>query len=152
MIEDRLSTNSSNEEIFNAAAGIYQDALDRSGYSHKLTYKPKKAKKEKRRQRKILWWNPPYNASVSTNVGQMFLAMLDKHFPKGSELHKLFNRNNVKMSYRTGKNVQSYISSHNKAILRDKSEVTKRPCNCKKDPCPVGGDCGISCGTYRADV
>ena len=59
MIEDRLSTNSSNEEIFKAAAGIYQDALERSGYSHKLTYKPKKAKKEKRRQRKILWWNPP---------------------------------------------------------------------------------------------
>ena len=91
MIEDRLSVNSSNEAIFNEAAGIYQEALSRSGYNHKLKYKPKKPeKKEKRRQRKILWWNPPYNASVATNIGQIFLAMLDQHFPKGSELHMVY--------------------------------------------------------------
>ena len=56
------------------------------------------------------------------------------------------------MSYSTGRNVKSFISSHNKSILRNKPEMTKRPCNCRKDPCPVGGDCGISGVTYRADV
>ena len=37
-IESRLSTLSSNEEIFNESVHIYEDALKKSGYNHKLTY------------------------------------------------------------------------------------------------------------------
>ena len=37
-VERRLSKLSSNEKIFNDSIPIYQEALVKSGYSHKLTY------------------------------------------------------------------------------------------------------------------
>ena len=37
-IQKRISKNSSNREIFNSAAPLYQKALSDSGYSHKLEY------------------------------------------------------------------------------------------------------------------
>ena len=39
-INRRLSTISANEEIFNEAAPIYQDALRRSGYEYQLKFDP----------------------------------------------------------------------------------------------------------------
>ena len=35
-IETRLSKLSSNEKVFNESVSIYQEALDKSGYNHKL--------------------------------------------------------------------------------------------------------------------
>ena len=156
MIANRLSKNSSNKEIFNEAVGPYNDALARSGFKEKLKYEPPtdkaKSSKKDKRIRDVIWWNPPYNARVATDVGKLFLNMAERHFPEGSTLRKAFNKNNLKMSYRTGKNMRSHIDSHNKAILKNKTEVVKAPCNCKKDPCPVGGECGTSSVIYRADV
>ena len=37
-IESRLSSLSSSEKIFNDSVTPYQDALDKSGYKHKLKY------------------------------------------------------------------------------------------------------------------
>ena len=37
-IESRLSSLSSSEKIFNDSVTPYQDALDKSGYKHKLQY------------------------------------------------------------------------------------------------------------------
>ena len=45
-----------------------------------------------------MWFNPPYNRNVKTNIGYNFLRLVDKHFPKGSTLHKIFNWNNLKVS------------------------------------------------------
>ena len=50
MIQDRLSTNSSNKELFDEAVGPYNDALKRAGYKQKLVYKPRN--KEKKQQEK----------------------------------------------------------------------------------------------------
>ena len=153
MIADRLSTNSSNEEIFNQAVGPYNEALSKSGYKTKLVYRrarePKKAKKN--RNRNIVWWNPPWNASVSTNVTRVFFQLVDKHF-KGTQLQKLFNRNNMKVSYRTGRNMKTHIDSLNKSKLRGGGPSMPARCNCKKEPCPVQGICGTSNIIYRADV
>ena len=123
MIENRLSANSSNEEIFNEAIPIYSDALKRSGYSHKLTYKPKEPqgnseKKKKNRGRKVIWFNPPYNKAVSTDVGRKFLSMVDRY--RNTPLGKILNRNYIRISYRTGKNVKRHIDSHNRAKLQKK--------------------------------
>ena len=118
MIEDRLSTNSSNEEIFNEAARMYDDALKKSGYSHKLKYRPPKPTHKKKKGRNIIWFNPPYNRAVSTNVGRIFLSLIDRHFGGDPELHKLFNRNNIKVSYRTGRNIKAKIDGHNNTKLR----------------------------------
>ena len=48
-IETRLSKLSSNEKVFNESVPIYQEALDKSGYKHQLTFQKtstKTAKKE----------------------------------------------------------------------------------------------------------
>ena len=39
-VNDRLTRNSANEEVFNSAKQPYQDALDQSGYKHKLKFDP----------------------------------------------------------------------------------------------------------------
>ena len=36
---------------------------------------------------------------MSTNFAEQFLDLLDKHFPQNNQLHKIFNRNTVKVSY-----------------------------------------------------
>jgi hypothetical protein len=46
-------------------------------------------------------------------VIKLFLAMIDKHFPKGHKLHKCFNRNTVKATYCTLPNMMVKIGNHN---------------------------------------
>ena len=140
-------------EIFKSVAPIYQEALKKSGYEFKLHYNPQKTnenKKKHNRKRPVVWWNPPFSANVTTNVGAQFLKLLDKHFPKGHPLHKAFNRNTVKMSYRTTPNLKRIISSHNKKILRPPTQ--ERTCNCKKTVCPLDGNCLLTNLVYQATV
>ena len=109
---------------------------------------------KKKRARNILWFNPPYSRAVKTNVGKSFLQIMDKHFPVGNPLHKIFNRNTVKMSYRCTPNLARKISGHNAKVLNSKSnEEPKKECNCrKKDECPVQGKCLQSGVIYQATV
>ena len=71
----------------------------------------------KNRQRNIIWFNPPYSKNVETNVGKCFLSLIDKHFPKSNPLHKIFNRNTIKLSYSCMGNIKTIISNHNKAEI-----------------------------------
>ena len=111
MIEKRLSSVSKNEEIFNDSIAEYQNALKKSGFKSKLQFqkqenneendntktKNKEKTKKKTRKRKVIYFNPPFNASVTTNVGKRFLDIVDKHFNKKNKrkdnLQKIFNRN-----------------------------------------------------------
>ena len=115
-IESRLSTLSSSEEIFVISS---QDALDKSGYKHKLKYKVNidTVSNKKQRKRNIIWFNPPYSKNVKTNIGKIFLNLIKKHFPPHHKSHKLFNRNTVKISYSCMRNIKSIINSHNTKIL-----------------------------------
>ena len=92
--------------------------------------------------------------NVDTQVGAKFLRLVDKHFPKGSKLHKAFNRNNLKTSYRCMPNIKSKMSAHNKATLKAKEEEEPNlPCNCRvKDNCPMQGKCRYKNIIYRAVV
>ena len=84
-IESRLSKHSSNEKIFKESTQIYQEALKKSGYNHQLIHQKSinnKNKDTKRRKRKIIWFNPPYSKNVSTKVGNQFLKLINKHFPR----------------------------------------------------------------------
>ena len=71
--------------------------------------------------------------------------MLSKHFPSGTELHKILNKNNVKISYCTTQNMKSIVDSHNRKILAGKKhEDNQGLCNClksRKDNCPLQGKC-----------
>ena len=126
----RLSKNSSSIEIFNSAKVEYENALENSGYhSIKLNYTQTKENKSKHnRSRNIIWFNPPYSRNVITNVAKSFLNLLDHHFPKSNKLHKIFNRNTVKVSYSYTESISSIISSHNKKLIKNNVPYTK-PCN-----------------------
>ena len=67
----RLNKISSSEEVFNTAAVPYQEALDRAGHNHQLTYQPPQPTEPHRRtrSRQVTWFNPPYSKTVSTKVG-----------------------------------------------------------------------------------
>ncbi len=117
-INKRLSTLSSDKASFEQAAPPYQKALDDSGYRHTLEYKPTTTTNRRHRQRNnILWYNPPYSKNVSTNIGHRFLTLVDKHFPQNHPLRKIFNRNNIKISYSCMNNTKQIINIHNKRII-----------------------------------
>ena len=108
-ISERLSKNSSNQEVFNTAKVEYEDALKKSGYNVDLKYTNNKSEKPKTRKRNIISFNPPFTKSFSTNVAKTFLQLVTKHFPRTRKLQKIFNRNTVKVSYSCMNNM-SYIS------------------------------------------
>ena len=155
-INQRISSISVNEEIFMKAVKPYQEAIDKSGYNFKMRYEEQStiAPSCRKRQRKIVWYNPPYSKNVKTNIGAKFLRLIEKHFPQGHKLHNIINRNTVKVSYRCLPNLSSIISSHNAKILRDSSQsVSEKLCNCrKKDECPLNGKCLTDKVVYRAAV
>ena len=144
-IEERLSRNSSNQEIFNSVKDENEEALKTSGYKTKLEYKGNQNntnannKKKRQRKRNIIWFNPPFNKNVHTNVAKTFLKLLDKHFPRNNKLHKIFNRNTVKVSYSCTENMEQIIKGHNKKVISPE-RTEELPCNCQGE-CPLNGKC-----------
>ena len=140
-VSHRLSDNSANEEIFNNAKTEYENALKTSGHTADLEFNPNRPKK-RNRKRNIIWFNPPFNKNIKTNIGKTFLKLIDKHFPRSSQLHKIFNRNTIKVSYSCTENMSMIIKKHNKKIINNKATPTTPPCNCrKKTECPLNGNC-----------
>ena len=156
-IETRLSNLSANENIFNEATPHYEQALQRSGYKYKLKYNPNKVPENtatRNRKRKIIWFNPPYNSNLSTNIGKFFLQLILKHFPQEHKFNKIFNKNNLKVSYSCMPNINSTINSHNKKILKNNSEPENpKTCNCtKNNTCPLNKNCLASEIVYEATI
>ena len=85
-------------------------------------------------KKKIIWFNLPYGKNVTTKVGTFFLIWIVKHFPQHHNLHNLFNRNNVKISYSTLSNIKSMINAHNRKILYPSPTIGRRTCNCINIP------------------
>ena len=77
-VNKRLSALSSSKEMFDSVANIYQEALDKAGYTFKLKYDPKvviKNKKSRNRKRHdVIYFNPPYSSNIQTNWGGGNLA------------------------------------------------------------------------------
>ena len=63
-IRRRLTETSSDEDIFNNAAPMYNDALQASGYTERLVYdsnrktQPTAQHRARKRSRRITWFNP----------------------------------------------------------------------------------------------
>ena len=109
----------------------------------------KEYRKENNQKRKVIWFNPLHSKQVSTNIAKRFLNLLDQYFPKQHRLHKIFIRNNVKVSYSCTKNMSSFISSHHKKLLNSHTGNIK-PCNCRtKDECPLNGKCQVQEIVYK---
>ena len=131
------------------------DALNKSGFLEKLNYTSAQNKNDKngnkQRKHKIIWYNPPYSANIKTNIGKTFLNLIKKHFPKTNKLHKIFNKNTVKISYSCINNISSIISWHNKNFLN--ASVTQYGCNCRiREDCLLQNQCLAPNIIYRADV
>ena len=153
-INKRLSTISSNKQIFDNAAPLYQRELNRNGYMFTLNYNPPE-KKKRCRNRQILWFNPPYSLNVKTHIGEKFLKLLSKHFPPGNPLHPLLNRNTVKVSYKCLPNTASIIAKNNSKVLKSQqgTRAENYTCNCRnKAECPLPGKCQTPSIIYQASV
>ena len=153
-IENRLSMLSSSEIDFNEAKAVYQEALSKNGYTHTLQYQPNLTPTPRRnRKRNIIWFNPPFSEIVQTNIGRKFLNLIGKHFPRGSRLAKIFNRNTLKISYGCMPNINSFINAHNRAILNESTSLIREGCNCRnRDSCPLDGECLTKNVLYEACV
>ena len=90
---------------------------------------------------------------MTTNVGKEFLNLVDQCFPPGNPLRKVFNRNNVKISYSTTPNMAQIISGKNQKIIGKNDDV--KTCSCpknKKAYCPLDQKCISENIIYQATV
>ena len=139
--------------VYNIAP-FYNDILDKCGYSEKLTFEKEQYTHERRnRGKNIIWCNPPFSKTVKTNIAKQFLHLLDKHFGRNHKYHKIFNRNNVKISYSCMDNVKNIISSYNKKIINSDNEANGKTCNCRnKGNCSLDNKCLINKIVYKAEI
>ena len=77
-INKRISLLSSDEQTFQQAAPVYQNALRHGNYKHKLDYMQHTPQQQTRRnrQRNVIWFNPPFSKSVRTNVGLIYRGLI----------------------------------------------------------------------------
>ena len=86
-INNRLSSISSNENVFNETSPPYQEALNKSGYNYQLKFKETPSsntknpsgnnRRNRSRKKQITWFNPPYSRNVK-----------NKHWKKVSPLNR----------------------------------------------------------------
>ena len=158
---------SSTEAEFSNSSPPYNEALRAAGHSGSMKFvksTPAAAhaqQNKRKRRRNTIWFNPPFSIAVQSNLTKMFNAILDKCFPNTHPyLGKLFNKQSIKLSYSTTRNVDAIIASHNKMILKSSRVIAppaaKRLCNCRARNgivnCPLNGQCLIDNVVYRCDV
>ena len=152
-----MNTISANKELFDEAAVVYQSDLTKKGYKHQLKFDPNIPDKspKKNRRRRIAWFNPPFSRNVKTNVGAKFLRIISRNFPADHLLHKIINKNTVKVSYRCMPNLKKHIDRHNSQVLDNNANMDEAGCNCqvnRRGACPLPGRCTTPSVVYRASV
>ena len=93
MINKRISDLSCNEEEYGKVKSIYESALKDSEHFSSMSYNKSITQNSQRnRNRKVIWFNPPYSQNVKTNIGKLFIKLVRKHFPennKGTSKHPI---------------------------------------------------------------
>ena len=93
---------------------------------------------------------PSFSLNVKTNAAKIFLQLIDTHFPPTNKLHKIFNRNTVKVSYSCTQNTSQIIKGDNKKVSKT-NPLHQLECNCCiKTECPLNGDCCIDDVIYKS--
>ena len=112
----------------------------KSGFKVDFKYTKNQRQKPKNRTRNIIWLNPPFSKAVSTKTAKIFLQLTNRHFLKSHGLHKIFNRNTVKVSYSCMQNMSKIYKGHS-------SKITSTLCeqlalyNCRvKERCPMDSE------------
>ena len=88
---------------------------------------------------------------VVNNLGKEFFKLLKRNFPSENPLHKIFNKNCVKLSYSCIPN--GMINKSNIAKLSKEKNKMIAKCNCRdKVRCPLEGKCKQECVVYKVEV
>ena len=169
-VNQRINKLSSCKKIFEENKSRYDDALEDSVFQVRLEYLTlvdlisrvknnnggtrtlikvgeiinnisHEKRQGKNRNRKVVWFNPPFCRLANINIGQYFLHLLDKHFNRDNPLSRIFNRNTAKISYSCTKNMYNILSNYNKRLLNELITRDRNPdvesCNCRnKEVCP----------------
>ena len=155
MVEQRISSISCDADEFNKVKEVYQKALKDSGFEEDIEFKPPTQGRRHTRTRKVIWFNPPYNASVETNIGHKFIGIVKKHFTRNHRYYRILHKNTLKISYSCTANMKTIIAKHNRKVLAQPAtlENTGTHCNCmNKANCPLDGECTRGALVYRSDV
>ena len=112
-----MESESSSKEIIDNSKTRYEETLKKNGFSNKLTDQQNivqnndEHQEKKKRKRDVTWHNPPYSIHVKTNIGEVFFKLLHMHFLKTHKFFKIFNKNTLKLSYSSMRNMASIIAS-----------------------------------------
>ena len=153
MIVKRISDISCDVYAFSSSLPAYEEALKQSGHKIQPLSFERAVGRNKRRQRrrKVIWFNPRYINRVSTNIWKAFFHLL--HFPPSNRLHKICNKNVVKLSYSCTPNMADILSAHKKLLKSHNGKPEFKPCNCRYKPsCPLNGNCRDKAIVYQATV
>ena len=95
--------------------------------------------------------------NVTTPVAKKSIQLIKDRFPRNHPLSKIFNKNTIKVSYKTTPNMKQIITSHTVSKIKEsvKEEVEQKMCSCpkkKKEACPLKGECLKDCTVYQATV
>ena len=129
MVSRRISDISCNKEYFDKATPAYNNAFKIVGFNENIQF-TSTAPPRRNHNRKAIWFSPPYSVNVKTNIGRIFLRLIEKHFPRHDNYCKLFNRNNIKISYSCMPNMTSVIRKHSISLLRDPTPTDMKECSC----------------------
>ena len=144
-ISKRINKLSSDKTIFNNSKELFNNALSNSRFDHEIKFQifteNKDRSRNKKRGQEIVWFNSNINVAIHTD--ENFFLLPDKQFPKAHKLSKVFNQNNVNVSYCSMPNFASIINSRNKKILNENiAKPTLASCNCRvKASSPLDGNC-----------
>ena len=103
------------------------------------------------KKKKVVWFNPPYNKEVQTNIGKAFFNL--NTFPHTTNSTKICNKFNVKLSFSCMPNMMSIINNHNKKLVHLHTNDKNLPCNCRNlSNCPLNGNCQAKSIIYKASI
>ena len=152
MVSRIICDTSFNKEYFDKAASAYNKALKFSGFNENILFTSTPPPR-RNHNRNIIGLNPPYRVNVKTKIGRIFLRLIDKHFPRHHKYRKLFNRNNIKISYSCMPNMASVIQNHNTSLLKDPTPPDIKECSCRqKTECLLDKKCLSGNLVYNALV
>ena len=160
-VQYRLSGNSCNQEVFDAAVGDYQTALREAGHDFILQYDETVhnnntggERRRRKRNRNVTYFVPPFSMTVKTKIGRKFLKIIDESFPPTNALHKRLSRHNLKLSYSCMPNQKAMIKMHNNRLLgADRAAAEPEPpCTCRAWDCPMPGSCRATNCIYQCKI
>ena len=71
MTNKPFSNLSRNEGEYNKAKSLYESALKSSGFNYSMKFEAPVENAIRNRNRKVIWFNPPYSLNVKTNIGKI---------------------------------------------------------------------------------